>query len=104
MALYAKGAVTLILCALVQKKKNGVRIMIIKISPRLSITEVKAQIKSIMAQKENRIFNMRKDINDFYDKNHTAVIGPSRESVQDIINQEVSDINLLAMMYAGIEE
>lgn len=71
--------------------------MIIKLSPRLDITEVKAQIKSIMAQKENRINGLR---DQYKEDDELGLHG----TAQNIINTEVSDINLLAMMYAGIEE
>lgn len=71
--------------------------MIIKLSPRLDITEVKAQIKSIMAQKEIRINNLR----DQHDSDGDLAM---HTTAQAIVNKEVSDINLLAMMYAGIEE
>lgn len=71
--------------------------MIIKLSPRLDITEVKAQIKSIMAYKENRINGLR---DQYKEDDELGLHG----TAQNIINTEVSDINLLAMMYAGIEE
>lgn len=72
--------------------------MIIKLSPRLDITEVKAQIKSIMAFKEQRIHELRQ----MYGECLPSL--KQKETAQDIINTEVSDINLLAMMCAGIEE